>query len=54
MCSYMTGYSLLAVHEALPPSYSSLLKPLILERKENDEKLQLFFEYSKAVEDEIL
>ena len=49
ICSYMTGYSLLAVHEALPLSYSSLLKPLILERKKNDEKLRLILEHKNEV-----
>ena len=49
ICSYMTGYSLLAVHEAFPLSYSSFLKPLIFEQEEKDKKLWCILEYRNEV-----
>ena len=49
ICSYMTGYSLLAVHEAFPLTYSSFLKPLILERRKKDRKLRLLLEHRSEV-----
>ena len=53
ICSYMTGYSLIAVHEAFPLGYSSFLKPLILEKKIkreiNDQNLRLLLNFRKDV-----
>ena len=49
ICSYMAGCSLLAVHEAFPLSYSSFLKPLMLERKENDKMLWRIIQHRNQV-----
>ena len=54
ICSYMTGFSLLAVHEAFPLSYSAFLMPLILEKKEKDRKLRMIINYRSEVKTKAL